>query len=774
MKKHWKIIAFSFVALALAASGTYPHFGLAEKSEQTQQSEKGNAVQTDQSDVKASDKKAVTVAASSANTSSSLYPITAVHKIAVNDKYELYIDDATANIRIVNKEKGTQWLGSPQVDRKTLPTEKKYMDSPVHIKYTEGVDITSVYSLKDKETTFKIKPTEDGAIVSFNFGKLNIAFDVVYRIRQDGLELTVPYNSIQENGAAKLVSVELLPFMNAALEKDEGAIFLPDGSGALMQFNLNHPAYLKGYSEPIYGPDPTFVTQNHDQIEQLWRHVKPPSEYVALPVFGLYRNKTGFLGIVTQGEFDAKINGTPAGIRNIAYYRTSVEFVYRKQDVIFIGSSGKIPYYQGNKISGDRKVRYVMLQGEEANYVGMAQTYRKYLIKEAGVKPAPGLSAKLNLRLMNGIKRDEIIGSTFVSMTSFDQAKTIIDTYAAKGIRNLELTLEGWSNDGLYGNQPEHFPVDKHLGGSKGLKALATYAEGKGISLYLSANYSRAIEESDGFSKNKDAIRGIDREAMPSFNYYVADGWNKVKEKYYFLKPDRMFDSHIQKELDDFGQLGVSGVSLAYMGNTLYSDQDIHHVFERSQTADVWVKSLDAFKKELGKTAVDYGFGYTLGHVDRIDNAPLDSSHFIYTDRAVPFYQIVVHGLVPYTAKPGNLRDDAQIEFLRQLEYGALPSFELTYEQTSKLQRTRGDDLFSSAYTDWLTPSTEEYQALSSFYEGIADQSIVNHEQLGPNVYRTTYGNGASISVNYDTQPISVDGQSIKGLGYVWKKGGSQ
>ena len=31
----------------------------------------------------------------------------------------------------------------------------------------------------------------------------------------------------------------------------------------------------------------------------------------------------------------------------------------------------------------------------------------------------------------------------FVSMTSFNQAKTIIDAYAAKGIRNLEPTLEG-------------------------------------------------------------------------------------------------------------------------------------------------------------------------------------------------------------------------------------------------------------------------------------------------------------------------------------------
>ena len=57
-----------------------------------------------------------------------------------------------------------------------------------------------------------------------------------------------------------------------------------------------------------------------------------------------------------------------------------------------------------------------------------------------------------------------------------------------------------------------------------------------------------------------------------------------------------------------------------------------------------------------------------LGHVNRIDNAPLDSSHFIFLDETIPFYQIVMHGLIPYTARAANLRDDSAAEMLRMLD----------------------------------------------------------------------------------------------------------
>jgi hypothetical protein len=587
------------------------------------------------------------------------------------------------------------------------------------------------------------------------------------------LETTVPYDSIKETGTARLTSLEVLPAFNAGKETDQGALFVPDGSGALMVFRKNHPKYFSGYSEPVYGPDLAFKTESFNDIDPYWRQEKPPKESIALPVFGSYRNGTGFLGIITKGDKDAIINGIPAGIRSIALYRASAELVYRKSDVIFIGSSGQIPLFQGKKIAGDRQIRYVLLEDKEADYVGMAKAYREYLMKEKNLKPVKQDAMPLNVRLLGGLLRDEIIGTTFIEMTTFEQARSIIDQYAGMGVKNLELTFTGWSKDGLYGNQPDHFPVERQLGGAKGLKELASYAKEKGVSVYLQANYVRPFETSDGYSKRNDTIRGIDREVMESFNSFIASRYNNHDETFYFMKPERMLDKHIKNEVEDFADLGIAGVSLKYMGDTVYSDLDPASPASREQTADTWVSALDAFKEKVGKTSVDYGFAYTLGHVDRIDNAPMDSSHFVYTDQTVPFYQLVLHGLVTYTSKPTNLRDDSRIEFLRAVEYGALPSYELTYEPPSKLQRTMEDRLYSSSSSYWLKPSTEEYREFAKLYEQVGDQQIINHERISPQVYRTTYASGTQIIVNYGDAAQSVDGQTVKGLDYVVSGGGS-
>ena len=124
------------------------------------------------------------------------------------------------------------------------------------------------------------------------------------------------------------------------------------------------------------------------------------------PVFGNYRGGIGSVGIVdSSGQYDAKINATPSGIRAIPMYRTSVEFLYRKQDVIFIGTSGQIPFFQAEKIKGDRKVSYLLLQGEDAGYVGMAKAYRGYLQKEQNVKAIEQKGVPLNIRLYGGLER---------------------------------------------------------------------------------------------------------------------------------------------------------------------------------------------------------------------------------------------------------------------------------------------------------------------------------------------------------------------------------
>jgi hypothetical protein len=696
----------------------------------------------------------------------SMYPVTAITKMLENGTYTLYLDEKTGNVRVTSQKSGTEWLGAPIVPRSTMPNNKKFMDSAVHLKYTEGADITSTYSLKDKETAVSIAAGSDYVTVSFAFELEKLYFDVVYRLTETGLEVTIPYSSIREEGKAKLISIEPLPFMNAAAESEEGAMLLPDGSGALLHFRPNHPAYLKGYSEMIYGPDPTFITQTHDMVSIGGMRANTPRQFAALPVFGMYRDGIGTLGIVTQGDYDARINGTPAGIRNIPLYRSSAEFIYRKNDVIFIGSSGQIPYYQGQKIKGDRSLSYVLLEKEQAGYVGMAAAYRSYLINERGIEAAADSSAPLSLTLLGGIKRDEILGSTFIRMTTFDQAQAIISELKERGIKKLEVTLDGWSKNGLYGEQPDHFPAASQLGGKSGLKKLADFAAQQDTPLYLRTNYVKPFGESGGFSKRKDAVRGMDREMLKLTSYYLATRWTNGNASFYLMKPEQAYRKHIAKELDTAAAIGAKGIQFQYMGELLYSDEDSNDYTSRAETAAVWIQALEDARQKTGRAAVDYGFGYTLGAVDRIDNAPLFSSGYIFTDEAVPFFQLALHGLVPYYAEPANLREDSATQFLKAVEYGALPSYELTHAPTSKLQRTLEDRLFSSEASQWLDTAVEEYNRLKPYYEAIAGKRMTSHRQLQAGVYLTEYENGVKAVVNYSDRDVEVEGMRVGSMDF--------
>lgn len=782
-QRKWLIAA----AMLIIVGGLYPYLGLAEGESQGEETEAAAVVDAADSgavDAAAADTDSaaepVVIDTEAADTEATdteavaavpLTPVTATTKVSENDKYELYIDEKTGNVRVVEKSTQQQWLGSPQVPKTTMPNNKKFMDSPAHVKYTMGADTTSTYTLKDKENKFEIEKTDYGAKVSFHL-KEQISFALEYRLTNNGLEVTIPDDQIKEEGQARLLSIEPLPFWNAASGEEQGALFIPDGSGALITYKKEHPQFFAGYSETIYGTDDAYVAPSHTDMETDWERALPFKEKIALPVFGNYRNGIGSLGIVTQGQYDAKINATPSGIRAIPMYRTSTEFIYRKQDVIFIGTSGQIPFFQGERIPGDRKVRFVTLEGQDANYVGLAKAYRNYLTTEQNVQPVEQNGYPLSIKLYGGLIRDDILGTTFIKMTTFEQAKSIIDAYAAKGMTNLELTFEGWSDDGMYGDQPDHFPVEKKLGGSKELKELAAYAKQKGIKLYLEANYARAYSESDGMSKSKDAIRGMDKQVKEDPNYFISERWNKDFEMFYLMKPERVVNKHVMKELDDYASLGIDGVQLSYWGDNLYSDLDPRSITQREQTASTWVSAIDAIRGKVGAAGVDYGFAYTLGHVNKINNAPLDSSHFIYLDETVPFYQIAIHGLIPYTSSPINLRDDAQVDKLRALEYGALPSLELTYEKTSKLQRTLETRLFSSQYTSWIDNASSEYAATASYYESIAGKAITNHEKLAEDVFRTTYDGGTQIIVNYGNADAIVGGVTVPALGYTVRNGG--
>jgi hypothetical protein len=162
----------------------------------------------------------------------------------------------------------------------------------------------------------------------------------------------------------------------------------------------------------------------------------------------------------------------------------------------------------------------------------------------------------------------------------------------------------------------------------------------------------------------------------------------------------------------------------------------------------------NASREQLGFTAMTGSNIYAVPYADRLDFVTLDSTHYDLFDETIPLFHIAVHGLVSYSGLPYNLLSDGQRSFLRQVEYGALPSFILTQESSAQLFRTTINSIYSSRYGYWKDEILRQYQRMRTLAP-LASHFIIGHERLQKGIYRTTYENGAQVIVNYTSERYS-------------------
>lgn len=117
--------------------------------------------------------------------------------------------------------------------------------------------------------------------------------------------------------------------------------------------------------------------------------------------------------------------------------------------------------------------------------------------------------------------------------------------------------------------------------------------------------------------------------------------------------------------------------------------------------------------------------------------------------------QIALHGLVTYTSGYINQREEYETNFLRDIEYGALPSFIFTYERNDLLRFSNGLRLFNSQFSNWESEAVVQYQKYSRALGDVQTAFIVDHTELAQGIFATTYSNGKRVIVNYTDQPFN-------------------
>jgi hypothetical protein len=718
-------------------------------------------------------------------------------QVADTASLRLHINRSNSKIIVEDKRSGKLWTSNPL---EALGEQKTILDDAVfQINYTNARrQMTNLASSASETPKLIFQSIPNGVRVNYELEKLKIKLTIDYAIKEEArvdvpgtiayLEVTVPNDGLKEEGdcaiatsttCAKITSLEVLPLFGAAPSGAEGYLMIPDGVGSIVRFKHETAQYRQRYSQQIYGTDAAgaaFTTgggqagaQRTSQSTRVW-----------LPLWGLKSGDNAYAGIVTKGEFQANINAYMAGYITNAN-RASTEFIYRRQASIPRRRTLFVNRIEDDWMRGDRQVRYVLLNGEDANYSGMAKAFRNYLMKDQGVKRLPMEAPRPFVEFYQGITRRASFREDFVPMTTFDQAIKITQAFLDNGVTNLDVLLNGWNDDGDRGRWPRRYPAEEDLGGNAGLRRFTNFAQQNGVRTFLHDNYVFGyLGSSGGIFGQIPYIRNL----WPNWSYGFNSRWDTVRGvnklpvsfgsrgawQVYLINPVFARTSYAERDIPVHKSFNVNGISLANAGRFVWSDTNERHPLNRQEAAAEFMKKIELSKQLLGDGIVQGGNSYVLPHVNRVVDAPelaLDA----FGDTPVPVYHIATQGLVHRMVWAPNMRNDQRTEFLRQIEYGMQPHFVLTHQPSADLIRTNVTRYYSTQYTDWLEPAVKEYKQMRDEFGYLAGQFVVKHEILQEHVHRVTYEDGSQLTVNHTAQPYLGSDGTISAYSYSLRKG---
>jgi len=670
--------------------------------------------------------------------------------VAESEHLRLYLKQATSALIVEDKRIGRLWRSSPaDLDEvKVSQAWRQRIAAPFILSYTDADrGQANVSNPQEMETEFT--PVEGGVRAHYRFPEDGFEFSIVYVVHDDFLEVTIPEAGVVESGENQntLVSLDVLSFLGATRDGEEGYVVFPDGSGTLMRYTSPHPEAVQEISVSIYG-DEQISLQDSGSFH----------EPAPLPVFGLVSGEAAFVAIVTQGDFDARIAVGRSG-QTIPYNHAWASFVYRRQGEFSLTGGQPTRLYEPNSAGGDRQVRYCFLTGDSANYVGLATRYRDFLTRERGVQRLSDDAPLMSLDFFMGVERRAWFLRDLIKMASFTDVQEMLADLASAGVSRLDVTVDGWNEGGSLARYPQRLPVEARLGGADGLRALADAVHARGQRLFLTDNYLIVLPEGRGALPYSDAMRGV-------------DGLPLRQGEFFLLNPQVALRKFALRDIPRMTDLGADGLRLDNFAGLTVPDANDRYPLSREGFTASWMQIAALAREQFGAVAMSGGNSYAIPRADRLDWVAMDSTHYDLFDETIPFYQIVAHGLVPYDGQPFNLMNDGQRTFLHQVEYGAIPHFVLTYENSALLARTFANQHWSTQYSFWRDEIVRQYRAMETLAP-LANQFIAAHARLAEDVYETVYEDGTRVVVNYDTHPYVLESVTVPALDFVVVQGES-
>lgn len=689
---------------------------------------------------------------------------------AQNENFVLYVNQKRATFSVENKKTGNVWHSNPDVEYKDAQTDKQA--SLIRVKYAssltnEKAESNSYFgSVKNGTTTIK-RIKGGGVIFEFRFEKIGIVVPIQVMLRDNGIELSVINAEVKDMMDSKsgnyLTSVDVAPYFGVPTMKDEGYMFVPDGNGAIIDWN--QVALTSGiYRKPVYGRD----------VAVSLKDARHDADAIRIPVYGMQhtvsngdeaveaqteaKNRIGYTAVITSGASRAMINAELGFGPNI-YNRLYTEFIYRESAELLVEKTNKISNFveQSHTVTPVQSVRYMLMEGEDLSYMDMAEEYRDYLQNECGIKSvAKANSAPMVVEFFGGVMKQQFVMGfpvdKVVPLTTFEDAQNIVKKLKSAGINELIINYTQWHKDATGAGMQTSLKAEGQLGGNKGLEKLIELCKAEKISVFLDVNVTNMAKNTWGFSTRKDSTSSLRMDPSLQYYYNSATGKADTLNPWFLLRPSKMLD--VAKKLVSSNKYGVTGFSSTVLGDVIYSDYAKDPV-TRDYAERIWDNTMNTLAGETGQFLVSGGNAYSFDEATFITDAPTSSSRYLNHSYSVPFYQIVMHGLIPMSTSAMNDASDIREAFLYAVETGSNLKWDWTARNQDELVETSYNNLISTDYDKWINTAVAQYKDIQGFLKRVSDQSIVAHERISDDLVKVTWSNGIVIFVDYEAQSWS-------------------
>lgn len=643
---------------------------------------------------------------------------------------------------------------------------------------------------------------------SITYEKPKVEIAIEYSLTEDGLQVMIPGNSVKTNKAEsgyayKVETIDVLPYFTALKNNVksvdtqnhggqlvEGYTIIPDGSGAILNFNSDKMDY-SNYSKQVYTTDlafssPVLGTSTNDILLPLYACVYTgPSKADQKAI--LVEALDGAAQMTLSVDIP-RVSAVQKNSFNYSYFTIA----YRESQTGKIGtkSYAKENYsmYTERAADGDYVLQYnvIDMNKYEASYTGVAKFYRDQLIQRSeGLLDVNGdttTNAVLDLEVIGSYTYDaNFLGIGYTgraSMTTTEELSEILEKIQKLGINDINVYYYGWRKEGLVNTSFKNITVSSKIGGRKALLDLVSAYKDQ-VSIYPQVEFAEFEKYQESFGNSHYTTRDVTGAYSAYWPYELNSNiYNKKLNKIMALSP-AYYKAFAEKLAKNYNRvLGIDTIALSGLGSRLTGYYRKGEEVFRSAAAVEQAKAFEILLSEeygIKKIALETPYAYALQYASVAYNVPYESTKYDFLDYSIPFYQLVINGLFDYSGQSINQNAEQGLteQILRCIETGSNLAFTFTYDDSSELLQTDYNNYYYTLYSRWLTDVEDIYQEVNGL--GIYGLRLTEHHRLDNNVYKVVYSNAdnsekVEIIINYqDSQwgqnGITVPGKSYKVLG---------